>query len=118
MLAGDAAFSQIGELAWVWKGADPRGALSLAFDGGTLSTQGRLPRSPDWLQALRRIAVALDARVHGEEGEELTQAESGQVGGLSMAGSVLVAAVAMPVMLLVLVLRLPWLLWKLWRATR
>lgn len=118
VLALDAAFSQVGEAAWQWRGTNPGDSLTLTFDTGAVSTAGRLPRSPEWLQVLRRVAVALDARVHGEEGEELTETGLGRAGWLPTAGGLLLAAIMMPVMLLVLVVRVPWLLWKLLKATK
>jgi hypothetical protein len=118
VLSSDAAFSQTGEASWEWRGTNPRDSLTLTFHIDAVSTEGRLPRSPEWLQALRRTAAALNARVHGEEGEEITEAEPGRISWLSSAGGLLLAAVMMPVMLLVLVVRLPWLVWKLLRATR
>lgn len=73
------------------------------------------------LGVLRAIARELDARVVGEEGEDLTHGEltpspPGSPWRVLLGG--IVAVVAIPLMLLFALVRLPWVLWKARRSLK
>lgn len=75
-----------------------------------------------FLTKLREIARYLDARVYGEEGEDLTDELDEDLGGFrngfaAVMGFV-VFAVMIPVVAITFVFRLPWALWRISRILR
>ncbi len=75
-----------------------------------------------FLIKLREIARYLDARVYGEEGEDLTDELDEDLGGFrngfaAVMGFV-VFAVMIPVVAITFVFRLPWALWRISRTLR
>jgi len=83
--------------------------------------------STAWLEGaalgqLRALAVALDARVLGEEGEDITDAHlaaaaaptrsAGKTAGVLAA---ILGIVLAPLLIVAAVLRLPWILWRITR---
>ena len=75
-----------------------------------------------FLTKLREIARYLDARVYGEEGEDLTDEFHENPGGLrngfAAVMGFIVFAVMIPVVAITVVFRLPWALWRISRTLR
>ena len=75
-----------------------------------------------FLIKLREIARYLDARVYGEEGEDLTDEFDEDLGsfrnGFAAVMGFIVFAVMIPVVAMTVVFRLPWTLWRISRTLR
>ncbi len=71
---------------------------------------------------LREIARYLDARVYGEEGEDLTDEFAEDLGGFRNAFAAIMGfilfAMMIPVVTITFVFRLPWALWRISRTLR
>ncbi|MDX1527924.1 MAG: hypothetical protein R3337_04805 [Gammaproteobacteria bacterium] len=75
-----------------------------------------------FLTKLREIARYLDARVYGEEGEDLTDEVEEDLGsfrnGFAAVMGFVVFAVMIPVIAITFVFRLPWALWRISRTLK
>lgn len=75
-----------------------------------------------FLTKLREIARYLDARVYGEEGEDLTDEFDedlrGFRNGFAAVMGFIVFAVLIPFLAITVVFRLPWVLWRISRTLR
>lgn len=75
-----------------------------------------------FLTKLREIARCLDARVYGEEGEDLTDEFEENLGGFRNGFAAIMGfllfAVMIPVVAITFVIRFPWALWKISRTLR
>ena len=73
------------------------------------------------LEALQGIARELNARLVGEEGEDITfdamLADAPAPGRNAVLGAVL-AAIALPLMLVLALVRLPWVVWRIGRRLK
>jgi hypothetical protein len=115
----DAEFVAVSTGCWRWAGAPDGSELFLNFGDNNLWTDGgRGWTEPAALEKLRLLAKGLNARVIGEEGEELTENEPAASPPSSATGTFLtlvIMAALVPVIALVALIRLPLVLWRVVR---
>jgi hypothetical protein len=118
-MSGDPEFVAVGTGCWQWAAAPTGAELFLNSGEDNLWTDGgRGWTAPVALDKLRSLAKALDARVLGEEGEELTEnaPATGQPTKPTGALLTLIITVALvPLIGLVAIIRLPLVLWRIVR---
>jgi len=104
----------------VWFDSEEEEGFYINIDGDCLWTDGIGGDSTHHaLAKLRNIAVRLDARVFGEEGEDITErSATGPIDAKQSTFGLVLYMASLPFLLLLLLVRLPWSLWKLWRALK
>jgi hypothetical protein len=115
----DTEFVPVDTGCWRWTGAPSGSELFLNLGDNNLWTDGgRGWTDPAALDKLRLLAKGLDARVIGEEGEELTENEPVTSSPSSPTGTFLtliIMVALVPVIALVALIRLPLILWRVVR---
>lgn len=107
----------------IWNGSDNLDPLNVNVESDRLWTDSiSSSAEPVHLAKLRDIAKFLDARVFGEEGENLTEEFPSDPDhprhGLSAFVGLVLFVLTIPVLGLVFVVRLPWMIWKTSRALK
>ncbi len=107
----------------VWTSPDSRREFYITQESDHLWTDGvRGEEADNFLYKLSEIAGRLDARVYGEEGEDLTDPGTSPVMGagekLGMIIGVLLLMLSIPFLLIIFMIRLPVYAWRIWRAVR
>ena len=120
LLAYDDSLSLESDEVIVWRHPDSGEAFHINLEASSLWTDSSHGVAGDvFLPKLRDIATTLDARILGEEGEDLSEAEvSESSGGVQVLHGMLGALIfvlSLPVLALVIVIRIPSILWKIYR---
>jgi hypothetical protein len=106
--------------SWRLVGTEGGAGLHLNVENDEAWTDG----SGEWLAdaalaKLRSLAIVLEARLLGEEGEDITSASpevsTERVGKLSATLGAVLAVVLLPLLALFALIRLPWVLWRVTR---
>jgi hypothetical protein len=120
LVQDDASLSLESDSTLTWKDPASGNAMTINFESGELWTDSHRDLAVEsFLEKLRHIAVLLDARVIGEEGEDLTEPEAAEpLNGRKIFSDVLggvIFVISLPFLVVLLALRLPWILWKIAR---
>jgi hypothetical protein len=120
LLGSDESLRPAGEVAVQWQSQFTQAAMRLQLHEGALVVHGLQPaHREEGLAKLRHVAGRLGARVHGEQGQDLTEppAPPARTGGAwARVGQAALFVLVLPASIAVMVLRIPVLLWKLWRV--
>lgn len=115
----DMEFVAVGTGCWQWSVAPAGAELFLNSGEDNLWTDGgRGWTTPVALDKLRSLAKALDARVLGEEGEELAESAPATVQPTKPTGlllTLIITVALVPLIALVAIIRLPLVLWRIVR---
>jgi hypothetical protein len=118
-VGADTEFVTVGNGCWRWVGVPGGSELFLNLGDDNLWTDGgRGWIEPIAIDKLRSLAKTLDARVVGEEGEELTENAPVKGQPVSPTGTfltLLITVALIPVIALVAIVRLPLVLWQIVR---
>ena len=123
LLGADRSLVKVDEKTIEWSQSHRVTPLHIYVEADRLWTDSiRDAMQDEFLTKLREIARYLDARLYGEEGEDLTdefdEDLSGFRNGFAAAMGLIVFAVMIPVVAVTFVFRLPWALWKISRILR
>ena len=123
LLGADRSLVKVGEKLIEWSQPQRVTPLHINVEADRLWTDSiREEFQETFLTKLREIARYLDARVYGEEGEDLTEKLAEDLGGFRNGFAAImgfiVFAVMIPVVAITFVLRLPWALWRISRTLR
>lgn len=121
LLEKDTSLSRLEDGALVWTCPEGRHRLHINVEADHLWSDGVRGQAADaFLAKLREIAGNLEARLIGEEGEDLTAEEFPEGGGLKQSLMAILGlaatVVALPFIVALLILRIPWVLWKICRT--
>lgn len=123
LVENDSSLTLTDERLIVWKQSEDLKPLNLNVESDCLWTDG-IGGSAEatHLAKLREIARFLDAKVFGEEGEDLTEDFPSDPDhrrhGVSAVVGLVLFVLTIPVLALVFVVRLPWVIWKTSRALK
>jgi hypothetical protein len=118
-LSSDPDFALVESASWRWHGSPAGTELFINISENNLWTDGgRGWTTEDAIAKLQQLAVRLNSRVVGEEGEDLTEASVPAKGGSAAAAGVgvLLTLLLLPFVLLFAIVRLPWFLWKVTKS--
>ena len=120
LLTDDDSLSLESDEVIVWRHADSGETFHLNLEASSLWTDNTHGLAADaFLSKLRDVATTLDARVLGEEGEDLSETEASESRSSvkilhGMLGA-LIFILSLPILALVIVIRVPSILWKIYR---
>lgn len=104
----------------VWFDSKTQKELCIKTENDHLWTDGIRGNHIDHaLGKLRGIANRLDARVFGEEGEDITEVDAtGPVSAKQTLAGLFIFIVSLPFLVLLFLIRLPWMFWKIKRKLK
>ena len=122
LVKNDESLSKTNEGVLIWTHPTIRQDFYLTIESNHLWADGvTRDKTDEFVEKLREIAGRLDARVYGEEGEDITESELGPMGAKEKWGGavgILLVMVSMPFFLILFIVRLPWVMWRMWRAVK
>ena len=123
LVESDSSLTLTDERLIVWNGPENLDPLNVNVESDRLWTDSIGGRAQtNYLEKLREIARFLDAKVFGEEGEDLTEEFPSDPDhprhGVSAFVGLVLFIVTIPVLALLFVVRLPWMIWKTSRALK